>query len=174
VASILGSSGCDPGRLILEMTENVLMQDAETGRSKLRELKSLGLRLAIDDFGKGYSSLSYLKSFPIDIVKIPIDFVHGLGKNPEDSAVAEAIVQLAGALHLEVVGEGIETPYQWASLRELGCHLGQGHYFARPLDAGGVRDLLQRSGSLFSAPPELSGEATSSVQGQEVLQRSSL
>jgi EAL domain-containing protein (putative c-di-GMP-specific phosphodiesterase class I) len=134
------------------MTETVLMQDAEAGRSKLRELKELGLRLAIDDFGKGYSSLSYLKSFPIDIVKIPLDFVHGLGKNPEDSAVAEAIVQIAGALHLEVVGEGIETPYQWAELRELGCDLGQGHYFARPLDASGIEDLLRSSGPLFAEP----------------------
>jgi EAL domain-containing protein (putative c-di-GMP-specific phosphodiesterase class I) len=141
------------------MTENVLMQDAEAGRGKLRELKALGLRLAIDDFGKGYSSLSYLKSFPIDIVKIPIDFVHGLGKNPEDSAVAEAIVQLAGALRLQVVGEGIETPYQWAKLRELGCDLGQGHYFARPLDGRSVHELLHESGRVFE-PPELSDDRT--------------
>ena len=139
---MLRETGADPSTLVLEMTESVLMQDADAAGAWLRELKDLGVRLAIDDFGKGYSSLSYLKSFPIDIVKIPIEFVHGLGHNPEDDAVAEAIVQLAGALHLQVIAEGIETPTQLETLRDLGCRFGQGYYFSRPMDVTGLRELV--------------------------------
>ena len=118
---------------MLEITESVLVQDADLTVQRLRALKALGIRLAIDDFGTGYSSLSYLRRFPVDILKIDRSFVSGVGDGSQDSVLTEAIVMLARTLQLKVVAEGIEQPAQLAFLRELGCDLGQGYYFARPL-----------------------------------------
>ena len=118
---------------MLEITESVLVQDADLTVQRLRALKALGIRLAIDDFGTGYSSLSYLRRFPVDILKIDRSFVSGVGDGSQDSVLTEAIVMLARTLQLKVVAERIEQPAQLAFLRELGCDLGQGYYFARPL-----------------------------------------
>ena len=112
----------------------------------LRELRRLGVRLALDDFGTGHSSLSHLRDFPIDILKIAKPFVDRLDQEPEDSTFTDAILRLAGALQLPVVAEGIERAEQANVLRRLECALGQGYYFARPLDtADAERHLAETS-----------------------------
>jgi diguanylate cyclase (GGDEF)-like protein/PAS domain S-box-containing protein len=144
VQQTLVHSGLPPGLLILEITESLLSEDAEVAASRLAELKSLGVRLAVDDFGTGYSSLSRLHAFPIDILKIPKPFVDGVARGPERSALARAIVDLADALDLEVVAEGIEDADQARELRRLGCPVGQGFLFSRAVPAGEFADLLAR------------------------------
>ena len=108
----LDSSRLEPGRLVLEVTESVVMQDTTATLTRLRELRDLGVHIAIDDFGTGYSSLSYLHRFPIDMLKIDRSFVELLGKGTEDGAIAETIVALGRSLRLHTVAEGIETPAQ--------------------------------------------------------------
>jgi EAL domain-containing protein (putative c-di-GMP-specific phosphodiesterase class I) len=120
------------------------MQDMAGTVGRLRELKQLGLRLAIDDFGTGYSSLGYLRHFPVDVLKIDRAFVDDIAERTEQSAVARAIIGLSDALHLTTVAEGIETPAQLRLLRALGCQLGQGYYFSRPLVPLAFEALLQR------------------------------
>jgi EAL domain-containing protein (putative c-di-GMP-specific phosphodiesterase class I) len=110
--------------------------------ARLQQLKALGLRLAIDDFGTGYSSLAYLRKFPIDIIKIDKSFVDEVAAGPDASALTRAIVQLGQTLRLVTVAEGIETAEQLAELRESGCQLGQGHYFATSLERTEVEALL--------------------------------
>jgi len=136
VTGILRETGLPPSRLVLEITETVLMQDTEATIERLRALRALGLRLAIDDFGTGYSSLRYLNRFPLDVLKMAKPFVDGLGTRQEDPALARAIVDLGGNLGLQVVAEGIEGSGQLAQLQALGCPLGQGYWFARPMPAG--------------------------------------
>ena len=142
VAATLRDTDLDATSLKLEITESVIMRDADSTVTTLRELKALGVGLAIDDFGTGYSSLSYLKRFPIDTLKIDRSFVDGLGREANDTAIVQSVVALARSLNLAVVGEGIETPEQLAQLRSLGCGRGQGFYFSRPLLAGDVDTLL--------------------------------
>ncbi|HEU5468027.1 MAG TPA: EAL domain-containing protein, partial [Steroidobacteraceae bacterium] len=132
VARALEISGIDPGCLVIELTESVLMQNSETVLATLTELKKLGVRIAIDDFGTGYSSLSYLHRFPIDILKIDRSFVERLGGVDGGEDFARAIITLGGTLDLEVVAEGIELEHQQRGLIELGCVAGQGYYYARP------------------------------------------
>ena len=112
----------------------------------LFELKELQIDLALDDFGVGYSSLAYLKRFPFSSLKIDRSFVQRVGSDPEDAAVVRAIVTIAKTLHMNVVAEGIETVDQFEQLRALGCDRGQGYYFARPMTAHAVDELL-RTGS---------------------------
>src|SRR5260370_6312088 len=116
VAQILALTGLEPARLTLELTESVLMQDAEAATATLGELKRLGVRLAIDDFGTGYSSLSYLRRFPIDELKIDQSFVASMCDGPEQAAVVLSIIKLSETLHLETVAEGIEQADQLAEL----------------------------------------------------------
>ena len=142
VAQVLAQTGLEPGRLTLELTESVLMQDAEAATATLVELKRLGVRLAIDDFGTGYSSLSYLRRFPIDELKIDQSFVASMGDGPEQAAVVLSIIRLGETLHLETVAEGIEQADQLADLQTLGADLGQGYYFARPISPEGISALL--------------------------------
>ncbi len=132
VERALEISQIDPGCLVIELTESVLMQNSETVLAKLTELKKLGVRLAIDDFGTGYSSLSYLHRFPIDILKIDRSFVERLGSVDGGEDFARAIITLGVTLDLEVVAEGIELEHQQRGLIELGCVAGQGYYYARP------------------------------------------
>jgi diguanylate cyclase (GGDEF)-like protein len=141
---MLYETGFNPAHLVLEITESVLMRDMAGTVGRLRELKQLGLQLAIDDFGTGYSSLGYLRQFPVDILKIDRSFIEDIAAETEQSAVARAIIGLSDALHLTTVAEGIETADQLLLLRALGCKLGQGYYFARPLLATGFAQLLQR------------------------------
>jgi EAL domain-containing protein (putative c-di-GMP-specific phosphodiesterase class I) len=133
VRSALASSGLDASRLTLEITESVMMTDTDLVVQRLHELKALGVRLAMDDFGTGYSSLSYLSRLPVDILKMDRSFLRS-GQSPQASGLANAVVSLGATLQLEVVAEGIERQEQWHRLRELGCDLGQGFYFARPMN----------------------------------------
>ncbi len=159
VGEALADTGLDPGALALEMTETVLMEDAEDAVVLLRRLKDLGVRLAVDDFGTGYSSLAYLRRFPVDILKVDRAFVDGLGKDPEDSEVVRLVVSLARMLGLAAVAEGVETEAQLAELRRLGCHQAQGYRIARPLPASTIDDLLDAVPGFPVAAPVLSGPA---------------
>jgi len=132
VTQALEQSGLNPGSLVIEMTESVVMQNTEVTLLKLQRLKALGVRIAIDDFGTGYSSLSYLHRFPIDILKIDRSFVQRLGEQRDGAELARAIITLGDALELEVVAEGIETEAQQRELLDLGCVAGQGFYYSRP------------------------------------------
>jgi EAL domain-containing protein (putative c-di-GMP-specific phosphodiesterase class I) len=120
----------EPSALVLEITETVMMADPDTASSRLDELKELGVRIAMDDFGTGYSSLSYLSRLPVDILKMDRSF---LAAGNSDSGLAAAIIAIGERLGLEVVAEGIEQHEQIGALRDLGCELGQGFFFARPM-----------------------------------------
>ena len=133
VLAALAASGADPAWLQIEITESAAMGDAESTIGTLRRLKEVGVQLAIDDFGTGYSSLAYLKRFPIDVLKIDRALVTGLQARSEDSAIVAAILGLARALGLAVVAEGVETVEDARHLYALGCEVGQGYYWARPL-----------------------------------------
>jgi diguanylate cyclase (GGDEF)-like protein/PAS domain S-box-containing protein len=157
VRDALADSGLDPSRLTLEITETVMMTDTELVVQRLKELKELGVRLAMDDFGTGYSSLSYLSKFPVDILKMDRSFLRA-DASPETAGLATAVVALGETLSLEVVAEGIELPEQWATLRDLGCDLGQGYYFARPMDSDGVLEFLRSTREPTAAAPETPSE----------------
>jgi diguanylate cyclase (GGDEF)-like protein/PAS domain S-box-containing protein len=139
VGATLLESGVEPRRLVLELTESILVEESAPVEVTLRELKKLGVRLALDDFGTGYSALGYLKRFPFDIVKVDRSFVRGLGEDAGDSAIVGAVLGMARALGMEVVAEGIETETQLACLTELGVEYGQGFYLARPGPVEGDR-----------------------------------
>jgi EAL domain-containing protein (putative c-di-GMP-specific phosphodiesterase class I) len=141
VGAALEHSRLDPDRLWLEITESVLMDDADTAVAALERLRALGVHLCIDDFGTGYSSLAYLRRFPVDALKVDRSFVAGLGEDPEDSAIVEAVVSMAHSLRLSVVAEGVETDKQLARLRALGCELAQGYYFAAPVPPAALDPL---------------------------------
>jgi diguanylate cyclase (GGDEF)-like protein/PAS domain S-box-containing protein len=143
IQELLQQSGVDPESLVLEITESILMQQTDAVLAKLHDLKGLGLRLAIDDFGTGYSSLSYLQRFPIDILKIAKPFVDDVAAGVERSALARAIIGIGSTLKLTTLAEGIEMEEQRAGLVALGCELGQGYYFARPLPASNIDAILR-------------------------------
>jgi diguanylate cyclase (GGDEF)-like protein/PAS domain S-box-containing protein len=132
ITATLRDHGTDPSSLILEVTESVLMQDPGSLLT-LNTIHDLGIALHVDDFGTGYSSLAYLKTLPVDALKIDRAFVDGIATNADDRAIVTAVLALARALTLEVVAEGVETPKQLSILRELGCDFAQGFLFARPL-----------------------------------------
>src|SRR5207237_1787513 len=136
-------SGLEPQRLCLELTETAFMEDAGNHRETLAGIQGLGVGLAIDDFGTGYSSLTYLKRFPVSVLKIDQAFVRGLGEDASDTAIVKSVIDLAHALGLVVVAEGVETGNQVAHLRGLGCDLAQGYYFARPQPAADLERLLE-------------------------------
>ena len=144
VAGAMASAGLAAERLTLEITESVLMHDAESTMVTLAALKRLGIRLAIDDFGTGYSSLSYLRRFPVDILKIDRSFVASLDDGNAESALIRSILALAETLELETTAEGIEDAGQLRRLRELGARYGQGYFFARPGDPATIEALLRR------------------------------
>lgn len=135
VGAAIAASGIDPSKLILEITEGVVMSDVEAVIDTLDELKDLGIRLSVDDFGAGYSSLSYLKRFPLDSLKIDKSFISAVDVGPADHAIVEAVIVLASRLGLRVVAEGVEATPQADLLRQLGCGLGQGYLFSRPIPA---------------------------------------
>ena len=139
VRHALEVSGLPPSSLVLEITESVMMADTDLAVQRLNELKSLGVLLAMDDFGTGYSSLSYLSRFPVDILKMDRSF---LSSEHDESGLAGAIIALGNSLNLDVVAEGIEEPEQIDSLRELGCGLGQGFLFAKPMDHEALVEYL--------------------------------
>jgi diguanylate cyclase (GGDEF)-like protein/PAS domain S-box-containing protein len=143
VLNAVRRSALDPSRLTIEVTESTAMADRDSGFRALRELSDAGVRIAIDDFGTGYSSLDHLREMPADILKIDRSFVAGMAANSPDSALVAAAIAMGRALDMEVVAEGIETSEQVADLRELGCPLGQGFLFARPLPPEELDGLLE-------------------------------
>jgi len=153
VQQALNDSGLEPWALTLEITESVLMHTSESTLERLRALKALGLNLAIDDFGTGYSSLGYLQQFPIDILKIDRSFVEAVGTEHGDPVLARAIIALGRTLQIETIAEGIERPEQREGLRTLGCTLGQGYHFARPMSAQRfISECLNRTFDPLPAP----------------------
>jgi EAL domain-containing protein (putative c-di-GMP-specific phosphodiesterase class I) len=153
VAEILAETGIDPALVYLEITETVLMEDVESTSAALTELKSLGVSLTVDDFGTGYSSLAYLKRFPVDELKIDRDFVAGLLTDQEDLAIVTAIINLAHTLGVVAVAEGVENGGQAQRLLELGCDLGQGYHFGRPLPCEDLTSRLVAPATARAAPP---------------------
>ncbi|HWT92900.1 MAG TPA: EAL domain-containing protein [Solirubrobacteraceae bacterium] len=145
VAHALKASGLPPHRLCLEVTESAVVADLETATASLERLKKLGVRLALDDFGVGYASLSQLKALPsVDVLKIDRSFVDGVLADDEDKAIVEAVVQLAASLGLETVAEGVESSDQASVLRDMRCSLAQGFHFARPVSPDAIAELLER------------------------------
>jgi EAL domain-containing protein (putative c-di-GMP-specific phosphodiesterase class I) len=140
VKRVIGGTGLAPGAVWLEVTEDTLARDRDAADQSLRQLHEVGVRLVIDDFGTGASSLVSLKEFPFDAIKIDRAFIADLGRNRETDAICSAIIELAHSLGLCAIAEGVETMEQFTALRALGCELGQGHLFgpARPASDYGV------------------------------------
>jgi EAL domain-containing protein (putative c-di-GMP-specific phosphodiesterase class I) len=170
VTAALRDSGLSSDRLVLEVTESAVLRGLQVSRT-LHELDAMGIKLALDDFGTGESSLSLLRSFPAAIVKLDKSFVDGIEIEDGDAAaiearqaVARAVVQLAGALRLDTVAEGIENAAQARRLRELGYTLGQGYHLARPMPAAEMTRLLARQGQAgpgrLAGPERLAGQGT--------------
>jgi EAL domain-containing protein (putative c-di-GMP-specific phosphodiesterase class I) len=134
VATALATHGLAPPNLILEITESVLVEDQRSPIEVLAKIRATGVRIAIDDFGTGYSSLAYLHRLPIDILKIDKSFVDRLIDGNEEAVLAEAIIQIGHALGMQIVAEGIEEEFQRDRLGQMGCDLGQGYWFAHPVD----------------------------------------
>jgi diguanylate cyclase (GGDEF)-like protein len=153
VADALSAAGLDAHLLTLELVESSVVDDLEHAKARLDELKELGVRIAVDDFGTGFSSLSHLQSLPIDELKIDRSFVAGMENSVQASTVVLSLIQLGAALGMDTVAEGIEDTEQLERLRDQGCLLGQGYLFARPLASDDVRTFLRdrRCGSIHSA-----------------------
>jgi EAL domain-containing protein (putative c-di-GMP-specific phosphodiesterase class I) len=150
IAGVLGESEIDPATLQLEITEGALASNGTSSADRtLRDLKHMGVQLAIDDFGLGYSSLSYLKRFPVDFLKIDRSFIAGLGQVAEgaskDTEIVKAMIDLTHALGLKVIAEGVETSEQLARLRSMKCDLAQGNFFSEPLPSGALAVILEQN-----------------------------
>ena len=141
-AATLDALGLDGRHVQLEITESMIMGDIEKAEQLMDSLKRLGVKLAIDDFGTGYSSLSYLHKFPTDTLKIDRSFVGRMDASREDQEIVHTIISLGHKLGMQLVAEGVETDLQLNLLRQLGCEMGQGYYFARPADSSRVPDLM--------------------------------
>jgi diguanylate cyclase (GGDEF)-like protein/PAS domain S-box-containing protein len=152
VTAALEATGLPSELLIFEITETVVMADLSGAREVMKKLNRLGVRLAIDDFGTGHSSLAYLKQFPVHEVKVDRSFVQGVAESPVDSAIIRAIIDLANAMGISVVAEGVETKDQVAGLKMLGCPVGQGFYFSRSLRAEEFDELLTRHFARTAGP----------------------
>lgn len=140
-----------PERITLEVTENAVLKHPDTAIRVLNALRSAGLRVAVDDFGSGYASLSYLKRLPLDLLKIDKSLVSGLELNPQDEGLVQAAITLGHSLGLEVLGEGVEEERQRSWLLGRGCNLAQGYLLSRPLSANDVITLaMQKPGARAS------------------------
>ena len=147
VHSILLETGLAPGRLELEITEGVLIEDFDRGLALLRRLKALGVRVSMDDFGSGYSSLSYLQAFPFDKIKIDRAFVMNLGRNPQSAAIVRAVIGLGHGLEMSIVAEGVETQEQLGFLADEGCDAVQGYFIGKPAPIAQYAALVGRDGN---------------------------
>jgi diguanylate cyclase (GGDEF)-like protein/PAS domain S-box-containing protein len=174
VAAAVDESGIRASWLVLEVTETVLMADPVIAATALAHIRDLGVRVALDDFGSGYSSLSHLRRFPIDIVKIDKSFVDDVAHEGVESAIARGIIELGRAMRIQTVAEGIEADDQAETLRSLGCELGQGFFFAKPLGAEDWVDMLGgdgraavvgRPGEAFGLPDSLEGRGAQAATG---------
>jgi EAL domain-containing protein (putative c-di-GMP-specific phosphodiesterase class I) len=144
VLETLRRTGANPRNIEIELTESTLVNDVEEVVARMSELKTHGLRFSVDDFGIGYSSLSYLQRLPLDKLKIDISFVRRILTDPSSSAIAQAIISLARALNLDVIAEGVESEEQRHSLAQLGCHSYQGFLISRPLPALQFEAMMTR------------------------------
>jgi diguanylate cyclase (GGDEF)-like protein/PAS domain S-box-containing protein len=157
VHSILLETGLAPGRLELEITEGVLIEDFDRGLALLRRLKALGVRISMDDFGSGYSSLSYLQAFPFDKIKIDRAFVINVGRNPQSAAIIRAVIGLGHGLEMSIVAEGVETQEQLAFLADEGCDAVQGYFLGKPLPIANYAALVGRAGGNTMEPARKTG-----------------
>ncbi len=155
--SILLETGLAPGRLELEITEGVLIEDFDRGLALLRRLKALGVRISMDDFGSGYSSLSYLQAFPFDKIKVDRAFVMNLGRNHQSAAIVRAVIGLGHGLEMSIVAEGVETQEQLSFLSDEGCDAVQGYFIGRPQPIGQYATLVGRSGGNTVEPARKTG-----------------
>ena len=146
VADVLAETGLPPACLTLEITESILMVNAQVALARLNPLRAMGVRISMDDFGTGYSSLSYLQRFPIDTLKIDQSFIGAMTHTIEGAEIVRAILNLGKALHLEVIAEGADSAEQVAMLRAMGCPLTQGYFFSRPLPEHEAAAMLMRKG----------------------------
>ncbi|WP_428610314.1 putative bifunctional diguanylate cyclase/phosphodiesterase [Sedimenticola sp.] len=151
ITNTLRATGCKPEWLELEVTEGFIMTELHASIDALRQLRDMGIQLAIDDFGTGYSSLSYLKKLPIHRLKIDRSFVQDLAIDNDDAAIVKAIVSLGHSLQLEIIAEGVETEYQEAFLKELGCEMGQGYLYSQPLPKAQIEILISDHNKRLSA-----------------------
>jgi len=151
IRQVLHETGLDPRYLELELTESLLLSNADVMFEVLRDLTEMGLKLVIDDFGTGYSSLSYLRQFPFTKLKIDRSFISDVAVNPDDAAITNAIISMSKSLGLKVVAEGVEDLAQLSFLREHQCDEFQGYYFSRPLS---VDDAAGKLRSLLATTPE--------------------
>jgi diguanylate cyclase len=143
VRAVLIATGIEPRNLELELTESVLIIDAESTIDTLHALKAIGVQLAVDDFGTGYSSFSYLRRFPLDALKIDRSFVRDITSNPDDAKIVSAMIGIGKSFRQRVIAEGVETREQLDFLQSQGCGEGQGHYFSRPVVAEEFTELLK-------------------------------
>ena len=157
VHSILLETGLAPDRLELEITEGVLIEDFDRGLALLRRLKALGVRISMDDFGSGYSSLSYLQAFPFDKIKIDRAFVVNLGRNPQSAAIVRAVIGLGHGLEMSIVAEGVETQEQLGFLADAGCDAVQGYFIGKPLPIGQYDALVGRGAVNTMQPTRMTG-----------------
>ena len=148
LAAALDDSGLPPSALAIEVNERVLVGGAGKVTARLAELREIGVRLAIDDFGTSYASLAYLRELPVDIIKIDPSFVAGLGNDPTLTLLTRTIISVGQDLGIQVVAEGIEHPRQLAELMDMACAYGQGFLLARPMAAPGVEALIHASGTV--------------------------
>jgi diguanylate cyclase (GGDEF)-like protein/PAS domain S-box-containing protein len=157
VHTILLETGLAPGRLELEITEGVLIEDFDRGVALLRRLKALGVRVSMDDFGSGYSSLSYLQAFPFDKIKIDRAFVMNLGRNPQSAAIVRAVIGLGHGLEMSIVAEGVETQEQLGFLADEGCDAVQGYFIGKPLPIAQYAKLVGRAATDAIEPTRKTG-----------------
>jgi diguanylate cyclase (GGDEF)-like protein/PAS domain S-box-containing protein len=157
VHSILLETGLAPGRLELEITEGVLIEDFDRGLALLRRLKALGVRISMDDFGSGYSSLSYLQAFPFDKIKIDRAFVINIGRNPQSAAIIRAVIGLGHGLEMSIVAEGVETKEQLGFLADEGCDAVQGYFIGKPFPIGQYATLVGRNAGNTLEPARKTG-----------------
>jgi EAL domain-containing protein (putative c-di-GMP-specific phosphodiesterase class I) len=152
VEGALDRTGAHPRQLCIELTESVLMGASNSVINALKRLRARGVRLALDDFGTGFSSLTYLRQYPVDVIKLDRSFTsfHSV----RDAAIVAAVISLGEDLGLDVIAEGVEDPSQLERLRDLGCHLAQGHLFAPALDAATATDLLSRHTPVSPLPAQ--------------------
>ncbi len=168
IKAVLGESGLDPNRLILEITETALLKATPATVATLHAVRGLGVRIVIDDFGTGYFSLSHLRQFPVDALKIATEFVQDVDESSKSSALAGAIVAMGRSLGIETIAEGIETHEQAARMERLGCAFGQGYVFAHPMVA---EDLLAGFGTASQPDASAASAATATTSGRREANR---
>jgi len=152
IIKTLADTGFPAERLVIEVTESALFADLDVAKTIVTSLKNQGIRLALDDFGTGFSSLSHLRSLPFDMIKIDRSFVVNINAKRESSAIVRAVTTLAAALHVPVCVEGIEDEESYRTVVRLGCEIGQGWYFGKPMPADQARDLLNGPAGSESLP----------------------